>query len=138
MDGSSQPGNETSFSATSSARTKSRKQQRRSIEERRRIVEATLAAGASVPRIAEAHGIRASQVFHWRKLYREGRLNDTGTSTAKLVPVTLADALPGEPIGGADGGLPGTLCLELPHAGLRLEGRVDPVSLRLVLEWLRR
>ncbi len=76
-------------------------------------------------------------MFPWRKLDREGRLNDTGARTAKLVPDTFADALPGEAIGGAEGGLPGTPCLELPQAGLRLEGRVDPVSLRLVLEGLR-
>ena len=43
--------------------------QRRSIAERRRIVEETLAPGASVARGARAHGINANQVFGWRRLY---------------------------------------------------------------------
>ena len=47
--------------------------QRRSIAEKRRIVEETLAPGASVARVARAHGINANQVFGWRRLYlREG------------------------------------------------------------------
>jgi transposase-like protein len=36
---------------------------RRSIAEKRRIVEETLAPGASVARVARAHGINANQVF---------------------------------------------------------------------------
>jgi transposase len=45
---------------------------RRSIEEKRRIVEETLAAGASVARVARRHAVNANQVFYWRKKYREG------------------------------------------------------------------
>jgi len=48
--------------------------QRRSIAEKRRIVEETLAEGASVARIARAHGVNANQVFGWRRLYLSGRL----------------------------------------------------------------
>jgi transposase len=47
---------------------------RRSIEEKRRIVEETLEAGASVARVARRHAVNANQVFYWRKKYREGRL----------------------------------------------------------------
>jgi transposase len=35
----------------------------RSIEEKRRIVEETLAAGASVARVARRHAVNANQVF---------------------------------------------------------------------------
>jgi transposase-like protein len=42
------------------------RKQRRSIAEKRRMVEETLAAGASVARVARAHGVNASQVFQWR------------------------------------------------------------------------
>ena len=45
------------------------KRRRRSIGERRRVVEETLAPGASVARVARAHGINANQVFHWRRLF---------------------------------------------------------------------
>jgi transposase-like protein len=42
--------------------------QRRSIAEKRRIVEETLVEGVSVARVAQAHGINANQVFGWRRL----------------------------------------------------------------------
>ena len=40
------------------------KRQRRSIAEKRLIVEGTLAEGASVARVARAHGVNANQVFY--------------------------------------------------------------------------
>ena len=67
MDTSSQPHAGTTAPSTALSQTK----QRRSVEQRRKIVQETLAAGASVARV---HGVNANQVFHWRKLYREGRL----------------------------------------------------------------
>jgi transposase len=48
---------------------------RRSVEEKRRIVEETLEAGASVARVVRRHAVNANQVFYWRKKYREGRLD---------------------------------------------------------------
>ena len=48
--------------------------QRRSIAEKRGIVEETLVEGAAVARVARAHGINANQVFGWRRLYQAGRL----------------------------------------------------------------
>ena len=62
---------------------------RRSVEEKRRIVEETLEAGASVARVARRHAVNANQVFYWRKKYREGRLGENQSS--KLLPVTLSD-----------------------------------------------
>jgi transposase len=40
-------------------------------------VEETLVPGASVSRVARRHAVNANQVFHWRKLYHEGRLGMT-------------------------------------------------------------
>jgi|SRR5580704_5629099 transposase len=60
----------------------------RSVEEKRRIVEETLEAGASVARVAR-HAVNANQVFYWRKKYREGWLGKSQSS--KLLPVTLSD-----------------------------------------------
>lgn len=40
---------------------------RRSAAERRRVVEETLEAGASVARVALKHGVNANQVFQWRR-----------------------------------------------------------------------
>jgi transposase len=42
--------------------------QRRSIADKRRMVEETLVEGASVARVARAHGVNANQVFGWRRL----------------------------------------------------------------------
>ena len=42
--------------------------------ERRRIVEETLEAGASVARVALKYGVNANQVFQWRRLHRDGKL----------------------------------------------------------------
>ena len=64
------------------------KRRRRSVEEKRRIVEETLEAGASVARVARRHAVNANQLFRWRKKYREGRL---GSQPNKLLPVILSD-----------------------------------------------
>src|SRR5438094_7964871 len=68
---------------------KQTKRRRRAVEEKRRIVEETLEAGASVARVARRHAVNANQVFYWRKKYREGRLGKRQSS--KLLPVTLSD-----------------------------------------------
>src|SRR5580692_13082969 len=65
------------------------KRQKRSVEEKRRIVEETLEAGVSVARVARRHAVNANQVFYWRKKYREGRLGKGQSS--KLLPVTISD-----------------------------------------------
>lgn len=59
-----------------------------SVEEKRRIVQRTLVKGASVARVARAHGVNANQVFQWRRLYRKGQL---GGRAMKLLPATVAD-----------------------------------------------
>ena len=65
--------------------------QRRSIAEKRRIVEETLVEGASVARVARAHGINANQVFGWRRLYRAGRLGGA-SSAVKLLSVRVSES----------------------------------------------
>src|SRR5918995_6626404 len=62
----------------------------RSTAEKRQIVEETHRQGASVRSVARAHDIPANQVFHWRKLYREGRLGNAAQATAsELVAVRV-------------------------------------------------
>ena len=60
---------------------------RRSVAEKRRIVEETLEPGASVGRAARAHGVNANQVFHWRKQYRQGLLERENKKSGGLLPV---------------------------------------------------
>jgi transposase len=115
--------------------------QRRSIAEKRRIVEETLVEGASVARVARAHGINANQVFGWRRLYLAGKLGDR-KSAMKLLPVRVSESLSAPlPVerGSADfpKPQPGTIHIELRHAQVRIEGSADPGLLRVLLECLR-
>ena len=108
------------------------KRRRRSKLERRQIVEETLQPGASVAVIARSHGVNANQVFHWRKLYREGRL-DLRPPAAQLIPVRITEVnekhRPAGPSLGA-------IQIELGRARVRVEGAVDADTLRVVLEQL--
>jgi transposase len=54
-------------------------------------VEETLALGASVARVARAHGINANQVFHWRRLYQRGLLGGKVQRPVGLLSVTVLD-----------------------------------------------
>lgn len=69
------------------------KRRRRSAAERRRVVEETLAPGASVARVARAHGVNANQVFHWRRLYQQGLLGGKVQPAARLLPVKVSESV---------------------------------------------
>jgi transposase len=107
------------------------KRRYRSKQERRAVVEETLRPGASVAVIARRHGVNANQVFHWRKLYREGRL-DVASAAGQLVPVRVAELV-------SEDRPPAKLCagvivVEVGRARIRVEGSVDAEALRLILE----
>jgi transposase len=104
---------------------------RRSKQERREIVEESLQPGASVAVVARAHGVKANQVFHWRKLYREGWF-DVEPATAELVPVQLTETSNHKPV--VTRPCSGVIRLELGRVRVHLEGPVDPESLRVILE----
>jgi transposase len=112
------------------------------VEEKRRIVEQTLVEGASVARVARAHGLNANLVFNWRKLYQTGRLG--GREQAKLLPVKVSPesvAPPTVSLHEADSlrsCSSGTIHIQLHHSQVRVEGSVDPMLLRVLLECLGR
>lgn len=110
--------------------------QHRSPELKRQIVEETLAPGASVARVARAHGVNANQVFAWRRLLRQGRLGDGNRTTPGLLAVRVAEAARPR-VTEAHRTPPGTIQVELPKGRLRLTGSVDTETLRVVLEALR-
>ena len=107
------------------------KRRYRSKLERCRVVEESLQPGASVAVIARQHQVNANQVFQWRKLYREGRL-ECKPGTGELVPVRITDVV--------DVAQPpaklysGVIVVELGKARIRIEGAVDAENLRAVLE----
>ena len=110
----------------------------RTVEEKRRIVEETLVPGVSVARVARAHGVNANQVFGWRQLYRQGRLERKESDAPSLLPVHVTDATVAvRSTGGCTHRSPsGMIHVELPKGQLRIAGRVDAEALRVVLEKL--
>ncbi len=111
--------------------------------EKRRIVELTLEPGASVAKVARAHGVNANQVFAWRRQYRQGSLGAGQAETANLLPVHVT----GTRLSNAHGTgrrhaaqgtaeAAGAIYVELPKGQLRITGRVDAEALRTVLERL--
>ncbi len=117
-----------------SVRVDGEKKRRRSVEERRKIVEETLQPGASVSRVARRHDVNANQVFYWRKLYREGRL--VSTAAMKLLAVKVAEERSMET---KDDGLArrwGTMEIQLAKGTLHIAGAVDVAALRAAIECL--
>jgi len=108
-----------------------RKRVWRTQAERRAIVEETLVPGVSVSRVARRHDVNANQVFHWRKLYQEGRLD----TTTNFLPVRVASEQRGEE-GSGFIAQPGTMEIKLAKGTLRLVGAVDVTALRTVIECL--
>src|ERR1700686_5412761 len=110
------------------------KRRRRTVEEKRRIVEETLEAGASVARVARRHAVNANQVFYWRKKYREGRLSKNQSS--KLLPVTLSEISVSKSGRGGYASSPstvGSMEIQLAKGTLRVAGNVDMVLLRTAI-----
>ena len=112
----------------------------RSKAERRRIVEETLVAGASVARVARSHDVNANLVFNWRRLYRAGRL-EAESAPHSLLPVKITGAVERPPQVSKNAvrkSGPGTIDIDLGHARVRIEGAADPACVRATLEGLSR
>ncbi len=123
-----------------------RPRQYRTTEEKRLVVEATRRPGVSVATVAQAHGINANQVFHWRKLYEAGQLEivpgmsyrDAGST--RLLPVTVDEDESRQTSGTTAmehiaGGVstPGSIEVTLARGTIRITGAVDTGTLRAVL-----
>ena len=103
------------------------------LEFKRAIVEETLRPGTSVALVAREHGINANQVFCWRKLYREGQLGNTSSA---MLPVTIEPEVAADQTNSAQAS--GSLLIESGRLRVRIEGRPDAETLRVVLAELRR
>ncbi|MGD2076616.1 MAG: transposase [Gammaproteobacteria bacterium] len=117
------------------------KQTRRryTLEQKREMVEATLADGQSVSVVARHYDVNANQLFRWRKQYREGLLGEA--DGLKLLPVEVsetpvsadADATGRSLSVAADGTL--EVVLSNQHC-LRISGSVCQQSLTTILQVL--
>jgi transposase-like protein len=107
------------------AQTEVAKRRHRSKQERRGIVEESLKQGVTVAELARKYGLRPNQIFHWRRLYREGQL---GATTQEFLPVRITEAT-------SHGG---RILLEFGKVRLSLEGPVDHQSLSLILDRIAR
>ena len=130
------------------AKVEGQKRQRRSIAEKRKIVEHAMQPGASIARIAREHGVNANMVHYWRKLYREGRLGQNNPTSVHLLPVRVSEAAPSSVVqspttlSAAAAVVPastaGAIYIEFPKIHLRVENGADAALLRVVLESLQR
>jgi transposase len=117
------------------------RRQRFPAEQKRRIVEATLAPGASVARVARAFEVNANQVFAWRRAYKQGLLEDRGSGGVKLLPVQISSEAADEALSIAEASShrSGAIHMEFPgKALLTVEGTPSTESLRIILETLLR
>lgn len=112
-----------------------RRRRLRTNAEKRRIVEEALQAGESVAAVALRHGINTNLLFNWRKLYRQGLLEQCREpASATLVPVKVT---PPPPKLAARPAAAGTITIEFPgEVRMRIEGQVDREALAEVLKVL--
>jgi transposase len=89
-----------------------------------------------VTEVAQVYGVRANQVFKWRRLYREGRLNREA-SEATLLPVRVTESCETATASLSNRGhSSGTIHIEFADACVYINGRVDVPTLQAVLEYL--
>jgi transposase len=116
------------------------KRRYRSKLERRKIVEETFVPGASVAVIARSHGVNANQVFNWRKMYHDGRL-DVPPSATQFLPARIINSSHVEPQ--RRGTKPpdvysGVIDIEMGDVRVRITVSADPGCIRAALEQLHR
>src|SRR5690606_9736922 len=104
----------------------------------------SMAADASIARVAMAHGLNANQLHNWRWQYRRGDFGPL-TETPALLPVHI-NALPAPPprqrVGhqASTGSAieDGRIELHLDSARILVHGAVDIQALRCMIELLHR
>lgn len=113
------------------------------LEYKRQVVQESMAADASIARVAMAHGINANQLHNWRWQYRRGDFGSMA-QVPVLLPVQINAApldspyLPAKAMNG-QANLPESGHIELVFAAARvvIHGQADLPTLRGVIEALR-
>ncbi|WP_238165124.1 transposase, partial [Pseudomonas aeruginosa] len=68
------------------------RRRRWSVEEKLAMVRESLESGQSVLVVARRNGVNPNQLFHWRKLYQDGKR--TGITPCRRIPSCAAAARP--------------------------------------------
>jgi transposase len=110
---------------------------RHSLAFKRRLIEQTLAPGASVARIALDNGVNANLLFKWRRQHERA----ARSAPPSLLPVILSEARTRSELRVATpaarpAAAGGAIDVELPAGRIRIKGAVDVVALRVVLQLL--
>lgn len=85
--------------------------------------------GVSVARLARQHELNANVLFNWRQQYKTGKLLPLPKSASPLLlPVEIRDETP----------VAASAQIEviLPRGRIRIQGRPDPDTLRLLIQAL--
>ena len=106
------------------------KRRKWSEEERDRIVRAFLQAGTTVEAVARVYGVNASQIYDWRKQYRQ-RVQKGKRSV--LLPVHVAE---GAPIVMPETKREGSVVIEARSVRVTMSGCIDAAVICTVLERL--
>jgi transposase-like protein len=133
--------------AGSKAPNKRATRRRWPLSEKRRIVELTLRAGASIGAIAREQAVHPTSLCHWKALYRAGKLNaqpeprvSIAAPGATFLPVTIAGA--GRARRSASGALGALSVVQLvlaSGASMRIEtGGLDAALVCALIAELRR
>ncbi|MGD0939593.1 MAG: transposase [Terracidiphilus sp.] len=116
---------------------------RRSVAEKRRIVELTFQPGQSVARVALSEGVNSHQVFQWRRAYRVGELVEAGERASSLLPVIVSAAgssglVERQQVASQEASVPsGAIHIEFPgRVVITVEHGADRAALQVILESL--
>ena len=109
---------------------------KRSVQEKRAIVEQCLAPGVSVAAIALTHAVNANLVRKWIRQYRAGA-NGGSDCDMTLLPVTVREVAPAAAAKQSTLPLKAYIDIELAAGRVRVHGAVDAEALRTVLASLR-
>ena len=99
-------------------------------EDRQRIVEASWKTGTSVNAVARAYGVRASQIYQWRKRHRK---QARSSKPATLLPVEVAERIR-PPRGAKQHDF--RIMIEARGARVTLDGSIEAELVRTLLECL--
>lgn len=119
------------------------RRRRWSLADKRRIVAETLGSGANVSAVARRHELHTGQLFTWRRMAREGLLDDSPGAMAAVgfAPVAVSAGSPSHQSNEAASSSSGSGRLEIVLlSGRRIivDSGVDPVALGRLVDVLER